>query len=137
MHFFRVISSFQDGTSKRKQAEEASTVSVVALSAVQSAAALAINKKTKEAKELLHATSIMLRRGAITDEQQEEYGNFVQWSSEVEGMIGAANSDDATSTFFRMRNANLNMFLSASSKLLTDRMIVNKELQKQYYANKY
>jgi len=106
---------------------------------------MGLDRQFKEALERLHGTKQMLLRGAVTDEQQEEFGNFVQWSGDIEPQLTRCKkdsnssrlSDEATRIFYRFEKSNMSIYLSATARSLVARQQVNKKLKEAYYAHKY
>eukprot|EP01102_Stenamoeba_stenopodia_P016501 TRINITY_DN5779_c0_g2_i2.p1 TRINITY_DN5779_c0_g2~~TRINITY_DN5779_c0_g2_i2.p1 ORF type:complete len:519 (-),score=115.02 TRINITY_DN5779_c0_g2_i2:113-1669(-) len=140
----RIYTTARKITTSRKTAEEASSVATVALAQLQTISNMGLNHKFSEALERLHSAKQMLLRGAVTDEQQEEFGNFVQWSGDIEPELkyckdqsGARLSDNATRVFYKFEKSNLSIYLSSLARSLAARQHVNKKLQEAYYAHKY
>jgi len=129
-------------TQSRSRAERKSTTAVLAQSAIHHVGKLAAEKQYNEALEKLHAARRMMERGSVTDEQQEEFGMFVQRSEEYEPFLSACRSgrtsDGAVRAFYQMQRVDSSFFVSADKKKdLCSRRQGNKELNAQYYNYKF
>jgi hypothetical protein len=129
-------------SSLRKSSERKCAAAVVGQVAIQHVGKLAADKQFEESLHKLHAYRRLLERGALTDEQQEEFGMFVQRSEEFEPFLIACrqgrSSDGAVRAFYQMQRVDSSMFVSAMKKKdLCVRRLGNKELNAQYYNYKF
>jgi len=153
----RIVSATKHVTADRTEAEKACNAAIVGMAAIQRAAALAQEQRDfKAARELIHATRHMLRRGAVSDEQQEELGNFVTQSDDMDAELraleqrssssstssssGGARSqappsldDHSAQLLGSKKKANRNQFLAASKKTVVDKRKGDKRLNEAYY----
>jgi hypothetical protein len=141
----RVLSRMLPVTTDRQVAVEGMNAAVVGLAAVQQCAALAQEGKVADAVELLHSVRRMMLRGALSDEQQEEFGNFVSQCQELDLALGAMVrqkrrkvNDSTTKLLFQRRHANINDFYAGSKKKeVVKQRKADKALTDMYYAYKF
>ncbi len=87
----------------------------------------------------------MLRRGAINDQQEEEYAIFNEAANSMDSTLmthessGRGKSSDAMANMLHGRkNAHMNQFLSGAAKRgLVNQRTADKEVQKQYYSYQF
>ena len=138
-----VISKSLRLTRSRKKAERICVASVVGQSAIHHVGQLASMKQFEDASFKLHCVRRLLERGAQSDEQQEEFGMFVQRSEEFEPFLrqnsGFAHiSDGAAQAFYQMARIDSSFFVSAmKKKALVDRRHGQSSLNADYYSYKY
>ena len=131
-------------TTSRKKAERACIAAVVAQSGIHHVGKLATGKQYNDALQKLHCVRRLLERGSISDEQQEEFGMFVQRSEEFEPFLKSCSSsssrisDGAARAFYQMTKVDSSLFVSAMKKKdLCKKRQGNKELNEQYYNYKF
>jgi hypothetical protein len=141
----RILSKSMTVTTSRADAEAACNAAIVGVATIQRAAALAQDERDfSSARNLIHAARHMLRRGAQTDEQQEEMGNFIAQSEEVdtelrslESRSSSSLSDQSAKVFGSKKKANRNQFLAASKKTVVSQRKGDARLNAAYYAYQF
>ena len=137
-----VVSKKARITSNRKKAEQNCNVAVVAQSGIHHVGKLAHTKQYDCSLRKLHCVRRLLERGAISDEQQEEFGMFVQRSEEFEPILKTTNgncvSDGVARAIYQMQKVDSSLFISTKKKKdIIKRRQGNKELNEQYYSYKF
>ncbi len=83
----RVFNATKNIVHDRFDAEQESNISVLGLNAVQQGAKLAQLQAVQQARMKLLSVQRLCDRINASEIQQEEYGNFVQWSQELENAL--------------------------------------------------
>lgn len=142
----RVLSSSRPVSRDREEVEKSMDCAVASLAAVHRCAAEAEAGDFESARARLHAARKMMHRGALTDEQQEEMGNFVSRTADLELELlrcqrqseAAKAGDDSVRLFYQMKKADQSIFLSAQKKTdLVQKRKGNAALNEQYYAYRW
>ena len=146
----RVISELLRTTTSRKRSEKNCNVSVIGLTTLHYAGAIALSKNYgiqnyHSAVNKIHTTRKLLERGSINDEQQEEFGMFVQRASIVEPTLQSlqnmksTNDDSQVQVLHSIQKFDLSLFVCARKKMkiIENRTKVNTKLNEQYYAYKF
>ncbi len=137
-----MISHSKNITTDRTTHENTSNVAITGLAAVQKAARLTQDGRVEEARQNLHATERMLKRGAQTDQQQEEHSIFSEAANTMDSDL-MTHSDGASGTsrdnmakmLHRNKKANIAQFMSGGAKkALVEQRKAGKEVQDQYYS---
>lgn len=115
------------------------------MAAVQRSAALAQKGQLEEARKVLHSAQRLMQTSATSDQQCEEYANFVTNCLELDSELQQASrdksrqsSDSMAKLLHNKKGAHMGQFLSGEAK----RNIVSKRkadtrVQEQYYGYKY
>ena len=115
------------------------------MAAVQRSAALAQKGKMEEARQVLHSAQRMMQSSATTDEQCEEYANFVTNCLELDTELQQAShdrsresSDSMARLLHNKKGAHMGQFLSgAAKKKIVSKRKTDARVQEQYYGYKY
>ena len=134
----RVISKFQELSSDTPGEDGSVNIAILALGAIQMAAALAEEGRDGEALEHLQKTEALMRRSAVTMRQKEEHYIFLQEVKQLEPELKkkkGKRGDAGVKLLHAKKNISLDKLLSAQGKLETinQRTNTDVELQKQYY----
>lgn len=138
-------------TRSRQKAEEACNASVVGVSSIYHAGALALKGDARSALNKLHTSRRMLERGCLTDPQQEEFGMYIQRTAQFEPYIqkvlqrnsnninNVRLSDDEVRNYHEMQRMDISFFVTVAKKkrIIDKRTKVNKALNAQYYNYKF
>jgi len=141
----RVLSQSRPVSQDREEVEKSMDCAVASLAAVHRCAAEAEAGDYESARARLHAARKMMHRGALTDEQQEEMGNFVSRTADLELELlrcqrqkNSKAGDDSVRLFYQMKKADQSIFLSAQKKTdLVQKRKGNAALNEQYYAYRW
>ena len=82
-----------------------------------------------------HAVEVMMARGAVSDQQQEEYAIYREAADAMDRqLMQQRDSDMAVKMLHRNKNAHLGQFLSGTAKRsLAEQRRANEAVQQQYY----
>ena len=87
----------------------------------------------------------MLRRGAHSDQQQEEHAIFREAANTMDGVLhsdgargGGRTSDGMAKMLHRNKNAHMNQFLSGVGKrALVEQRKASEQVKQEYYSYQY
>jgi len=142
-----VVTTRKKVTTDRTKAETGIDVSAIGLNAIQQAAKLGQAGNFKDARVKLHVTQKLLKRGAKTDTQAEEYANFVTQSDLLDSVLRECVrvkkfngekvklSDDAAKAFVKAKMANRTLLFSGVRKkeVVSRRQHTDSALKDMYY----
>jgi len=124
----RVITKERELTTKRDEVLVTIDVALTALSGVQQCAKIAKTGKFKDARDKLVGIQKLLSKAAKTDQQIEEYYNFLDKSDPLDKELKANENntrailkDQTAKILYQMKNANRVLFLSGARKNLNKR----------------
>ena len=163
MKCLRVISKCRQFTQKRQDIEKVKYVNdyntslrtslylqdcnigINGLAAVQKSAALAQRGQLKEARKVLHSTQRLMQTSATSDQQCEEYANFVSNCMELDSELQQASRDKSRQTSDSMarllhskKGAHMGQFLSGEAKKkIVSKRKADAQVTVQYYGYKY
>ena len=82
-----------------------------------------------------HAVEVMMGRGSVSDQQQEEYAIYREAAEALDRqLMQQRDSDEAVKMLHRNKNAHLGQFLSGAAKRsLAQQRRANEAVQQQYY----
>ena len=133
----RVISKFQQLSSEAPGEDGSVNIAVLALGAIQMAAALAEEGRGAEALDHLQKTEALMRRSAATMRQKEEHYIFLQEVKQLEPELKrkGKRGDAGVKLLHAKKNISLDKLLSAQGKMevINQRTNTDVELQMQYY----
>ena len=141
----RVLSQTREISKDRKIVEETINSAVAGLTAIQQCAREAESGDFESAKLRLHAAKKMIERGSLTDDQQEEFGNFVGQTEDLEREIRKCirskkkkMDDESVRIFYQMKKNDISKFVSSSKKIESVKEKKGrKELNEQYLAYRF
>ncbi|KAL6071496.1 Ras GTPase [Balamuthia mandrillaris] len=151
MQCLRIVTSKFASTADRGVAEDGLDVAVVALHALHRAAEIAQAGHYLDARKLLFGVQRLLKRGAKSDIQMEEYANYISTSDELDRELrecilrlksytkGGAMGDTTARTLIKMKGAHKNMLLSGRRKtdVVGKRQNTDSTLAEMYYSFKF
>jgi len=116
----RIISKQREITTDRVSVEKNSELAIIGLNAVKTAANLAQSGDIKAARNKLFAVQHMMKRGAQSDTQMEEYYNYISVSAELDEELKrvetSKSSDTTAKILYRMKGASKTAFLAGAKK---------------------
>ena len=141
----RTVSKYRAISNNRAEVEKNINAAVIGLTTIQHVAQAAENENYEQARLKLHAARKMMERGAVNDEQQEEFGNFVSQTEPLENELmkftktkQCKKDDEAVQLFFQMKKTDISKFLSADKKSdIVKQRKGNSELNAKYYAYQF
>jgi hypothetical protein len=147
----RVLSQRREVSRDRMQVEVAMNCAVASLAIIHGTAAEAEKGDFESARLRLHAARKMMERGALTDEQQEEMGNFVSQTEDLERELlrcqkksegskskSVKTDDESVRLFYQMKKVDGSKLLSAQKKTgVVQNRKGNAALDEQYYSYRF
>ena len=120
-------------------------IGINGLAAVQKSAALAQRGQLEEARKVLHSAQRLMQTSATSDQQCEEYANFVSNCMELDSELQQASrdksrqtSDSMTRLLHSKKGAHMGQFLSGEAKKnIVSKRKADARVQEQYYGYKY
>jgi len=163
----RILTSIKKCTNDREICEKSCNAGIIGLNGIHKAARLAQKGDFVAGRLKLKAIEKLMERGCVTDLQQEELGNYLTLSDEldvelrqclknsntttttstsssIKSLVGKKSNentsigdDNTTKVLFKMKSANKYQIFGSEKKDIVSKRKGNAEMNKQYYSIKF